>query len=142
MMMPLDQERTLRERVAEQTHLEQAGDVDRLCDLIVPALLSGESRARSTELFGQFVGHVRSAELVSFEVERWMPTLEIALVRYAVRYNGSPEPVPFRTFWRFIGGEWYATAAGKVWPAEPAAAPERRGPEAPRSYSSLSPVGR
>jgi hypothetical protein len=122
MVLPPDQERALRERVAEQTRLEQAGDVGGLCDLIVPALLWGEARARSAESFGRFVSHVRSAELVSFEVERWMPTLEVALVRYAVRYNEAPEPVSVRTFWRFIGGEWYATAAGKVWPAEPDAA--------------------
>lgn len=127
MVLPPDLEQSLRERVAEQTRLEQAGDVDGLCDLIVPAFLWGQARARSAESFGRFVSHVRSAELVSCEVEQWMPTVEYALVRYAVRYNGSSEPVAFRTFWCLLGGKWYATAGGKVWPAESDAAPDRDG---------------
>ncbi len=119
MILPPELERSLRERIAEQTRLEQAGDVDGLCDLIVPAFLYGEARSRSAESFARFVSHIRSAELVSFEVEQWLPTQEYALIRYAVRYNGSPEPVSFRTFWCLDGGKWYATAGGKVWPTAP-----------------------
>jgi hypothetical protein len=80
MKLPPERERALRERVAEQTRLEQAGDVGGLCDLNVPALIWGAARAVSAESFGRFVRHVRSAELVSVEVERWLPSLEFALV--------------------------------------------------------------
>lgn|SRR5262245_27649395 len=126
MVLPPDLERALRERVAEQTRLEQARDVDGLCDMILPAFLWGQARLRSAESFEQFVSHIRSAELVSFEVERWLPTLEIAVVRYAVRYNGAPDPMSFGTIFRLVDGEWYATAGGKVWPAELDVAPVSR----------------
>jgi hypothetical protein len=121
--MPPDLESSLRERVAEQVRLEQAKDVDGLCNLILPAFLWGKARSRSAESYERFVSRVRSAELVSFEVDRWLPTLETALVRYAVRYNDTSEPVRFHTIWALAAGEWYATAAGKTWPAEPGATP-------------------
>src|SRR4051812_44095344 len=122
--MPSDQERALRERVAEQARLERARDVRALCDMILPGYRSStEALSRSAASLGQFIGHVRSAELVSFEVERWESAAErfggapAALVRSAVRYNESPEPAPFRTIWVCVGGEWYTTAVGKLWPA-------------------------
>ena len=134
MVMPSDQEHALRERVTQQARLEQARDVGAVCDLILPVYrASAEALARSRDSLGQFVAHVRSAELVSFEVERWEPAVErfggapAAVVRSAVRYNGLPEPASFRTIWVRVGGEWYTTAVGKLWPAEPSAAADPAG---------------
>lgn len=93
-----------------------------LCGLILPDKRdSAEGPAYSAELLRKFVAQVRSAELVSFEVEKWEPAVEhyggnsVALVRTKVRYNEIPEPASFRTIWVCVGGEWYTTATGKFW---------------------------
>src|SRR5262245_3151496 len=123
--MPPDQWRALRERVAEQARLEQAGDVPGLCSLILPAYrASAESVSRSAESFQEFVGSVRSAELVGFEIEQWQVAAErfggasAALVRSQIRYNGSLEPSEFRTIWVLVDGAWHTTAVGKLGDAE------------------------
>jgi hypothetical protein len=128
--MPSDQERALRERVTEQARLEREREVEALCRFILPAYRSSpEELGKSAESLGQFVAHVHSAALVSFEVEWWELAVErfggasAALVRSAVQYNGLPKPAPFRTLWVRVGGEWHTTAVGKLWPAEPAPAP-------------------
>ncbi len=134
MGMPSEQERALHERVREQARLEQARDVDALCGLILPAYrASAEKLSRSAESLGQFVGRVRTAEFVSFEVERWEPTIErfggapAAVVRTVVRYNELPEPTSFRTIWVFVDSQWFTTAVGKLWPDDSSAAPSPAG---------------
>ncbi len=131
MEMPSDQERALCERVREHARLEQARDVQALCVLILPAYrASAEKLSESAKSLGRFVGRVQTAELVSFEIERWEPTVErfagapAAVVRTEVRYNELPKPTSFRTIWVFVDSEWYMTAVGKFWADEPSAALE------------------
>lgn len=121
-VMPGDHERALNERVAEQIRLEQSRDVRALCELILPEYRTTAAElSYSTHSFEQLGARVHSAELISFEVERYEPAAQrfggrpAAVVRTTVCYNSAPKLAAFRTIWVFYENQWYTTAVGKRW---------------------------
>ncbi len=78
---------------------------------------------RTISQFGEFVGHVQSAELESIEIADYTndggavrdhrPT---ALAVISVLYNGNRRN-RFRTPWVLHNNEWYTLAIGKIWGA-------------------------
>jgi hypothetical protein len=119
--MPPNLENSLFERIVEQARLEQLGDVEGLCQMILPAYRSSPVAASSPmTAFQQFVQNINNAQVESFSIESWEPVVArfgnvpAARVLTAVRYNGSARLSFFRTIWVYIEDVWYTTATGKL----------------------------
>lgn len=144
--LPDDLRAKLEDRVREQIASEVRGDVPALYEFTLPSIRLSRVAERDDEPelslseINAFVGLIQNAELESFEVEQFHPSVErfascpAAVVVTRVRYNGLGEPAQFRCIWVYSGGNWFSTALGKIWfgpqrdntkdAAEPGAGPD------------------